>query len=105
MRGNGVVRVHGVIANERLGKRLRRSPLPEPGQAAAPDVAPPKLLTDVVVPDIYAVKWVPAAARAARKLVKERAFDAVVTTSPYESTHLVALALGPSGPAWGRRLS
>src|SRR3954451_22644360 len=56
---NDVVRVHDVVANERLGKPLRRPPLPEPGQAAAPDVMPPKLLTHVVVPDIYAVTWVP----------------------------------------------
>src|SRR4051794_40169607 len=50
-RESDVVRVHDVIANERLRKLLRRPPLPEPGQAAVPDVAPPKLLTDVIVPD------------------------------------------------------
>src|SRR3954470_1231931 len=97
---NDVVRVHDVVANDRLRRLLRRPPLPEPGQAAAPDVTPPKLLTDVVVPDIYAVTWAPAAALAARRLHRERRFNAVVTTSPYESTHLVALGLGPSGPAW-----
>src|SRR4051794_7057316 len=95
-----VIRVPDVVATPRLRRLLRRPPLPEPGQAAAPDVTPPKILTDVVVPDIYAITWAPAAALAARRLHRERRFDAVVTTSPYESTHLVALALGPSGPAW-----
>lgn len=96
----GVVRVLDLVANPVLRRALRRPPLPEPGQAAAADTAPPAVLTKVVVPDIYAVTWVPSAARAARRLIRQRRIDVVVTTSPYESTHLVGLNSRSAGPAW-----
>jgi glycosyltransferase involved in cell wall biosynthesis len=68
--------------------------------AAAPDKPPPASLLRVVVPDVYLLTWVPGAARAARAIVRERSIDCVITTSPYESTHLAALALGARRPAW-----
>jgi glycosyltransferase involved in cell wall biosynthesis len=53
-----------------------------------------------VVPDIYAATWLPGAAAAARRLVRTGEFDCIITTSPYESGHLVALALGRRRPPW-----
>jgi len=41
-----------------------------------------------------------AAVRLARRIVRDRAIDCVVTTSAYESNHLVGLALGDRRPAW-----
>ncbi|HET8556627.1 MAG TPA: glycosyltransferase family 4 protein [Gaiellaceae bacterium] len=46
------------------------------------------------------VAWAPVATRAARRLLREEAFDCVVTTSPPESAHLVGLLLGGRRPAW-----
>jgi glycosyltransferase involved in cell wall biosynthesis len=43
------------------------------------------------------VAWVPAATRAARRIVKERGIDVVLTTSPPSSVHLVGSALRRSG--------
>src|SRR6185295_3464292 len=39
------------------------------------------------------VAWVPAATRAARRIVRERKIDVVLTTSPPASVHLVGAAL------------
>ena len=42
----------------------------------------------------------PYAVAAARRLLHSRHFDCIVTTSAYESTHLIALALRGARPAW-----
>ena len=53
------------------------------------------------MPDPYVVTWVPGGAVAAvRRLLPGARFDAIVTTSAYESAHLVPLALGGLRPAW-----
>jgi glycosyltransferase involved in cell wall biosynthesis len=54
----------------------------------------------VVVPDAWLLSWVPFAARAARRVVAERGIDCLVTTTPYESTHLIGFGLGRRRPAW-----
>jgi glycosyltransferase involved in cell wall biosynthesis len=47
------------------------------------------------------VAWVPSATRAARRIVKERGIDVVLTTSPPSSVHLVGSALERSaGVRW-----
>jgi glycosyltransferase involved in cell wall biosynthesis len=46
------------------------------------------------------VGWMPFALRAARRLLREEAYDCVVTSSPPESAHLVGLLLGRRRPAW-----
>lgn len=46
----------------------------------------------LLVPD-YKVGWIPAAIRTARRLWRRGAIDAVLTSSPPESTHLIGLYL------------
>jgi glycosyltransferase involved in cell wall biosynthesis len=60
----------------------------------------PRLFTDVVVPDEHLLSWVAGALPAARRLVREREIDCVVTSGPPHSAHLLALMLGRRRPAW-----
>jgi glycosyltransferase involved in cell wall biosynthesis len=53
----------------------------------------PHWLSRVVVPEPLALAWAPFARRAALRLVREERFDAVITSSPPESAHLVGRAL------------
>jgi len=94
-------RVGHLAANPSLRRLLRRPSL-QPGSTAELVVGkpPPRLLTDVVVPDTDLVAWLPAVLPVARRLVRERVIDCVVTTGPPHSTHLAALALGRGRPAW-----
>lgn len=96
----GVHRAPDLIANERLRALLRRPAIAEPGAPSPVDTPPPALLMKLLVPDPYVVSWLPAAAALARRLHRRRRYDCVVTTSAYESAHLVALALGRRRPAW-----
>ena len=57
------------------------------------------LRANVFVPDAR-VGWVPFALRQARRLHRARPFDAVVTTGPPHSAHLVGLALRRAGLPW-----
>jgi glycosyltransferase involved in cell wall biosynthesis len=95
-----VVRSPDLIAARWLRSLLRRPPLPEPGKQPPVDTPPPRVVTGVAVPDPYVVTWVPGAIAATRGLLRGGRFDCVVTTSAYESAHLVPLALGSSRPAW-----
>lgn len=95
-----VHRTDDLISARWLRALLRRPPLPQGGAPAEEDTPPPQLLTKLLVPDVYVASWMPFAARACRRLVAERQFDCVVTTSAYESTHVVGLALGRSRPVW-----
>jgi glycosyltransferase involved in cell wall biosynthesis len=99
-RERGVHRTGDLIAAGWLRTLLRRPPLPQPGVAAAEDTPAPAIATKTLVPDMYVATWVPYAVAAARRLLRERSFDCIVTTSAYESTHLVPLALGPARPPW-----
>jgi glycosyltransferase involved in cell wall biosynthesis len=60
----------------------------------------PHPLSKVIVPEPLAVAWAPFAARVGRRLQRERGFDAVLTTSPPESAHLVGRAVQRAGAAW-----
>lgn len=87
-RAEGVVRTADLMASP----ALRRPPLMTPqGDAPPSDPAPPGMLTRAVVPDAYLASWAPYALVTARRLLRERPFDAIVTTTPYESAHLVGL--------------
>lgn len=97
---HGVVRSPDLVAAPWLRALLRRPPLPQGGESAGVDRPPPAVITRTVVPDPYVVTWVPGAIRAARRLHRERRFDCVVTTSAYESAHLIPLAMGDSRPPW-----
>ncbi len=96
----GVVRSGDLIASDALRRLTRRPALPSLDGGVGEDKPAPSLFTRVLVPDIYLATWVPGAIRAARRLVRERHFDCVVTTSPWESGHLVALGMGRARPAW-----
>jgi len=54
----------------------------------------------IVVPDVQLLSWLPFAVAAARRLQRHHRFDAVITTSPIESAHLVGLALQRQGVPW-----
>jgi glycosyltransferase involved in cell wall biosynthesis len=96
-----IVRSADLTAAPWLRALLRRPALPKGGESAGIDKPPPGIVTRTVVPDHRAVTWVPTAIRNARRLNRERGFDCIVTTSAYESGHLVPLGLGAGRrPAW-----
>jgi glycosyltransferase involved in cell wall biosynthesis len=95
-----VVRVADLTSSPALRRLLRRPSLPTEGGTATTEKPPPAVLTKVAVPDIYGLTWAPAAIARVRRLVADERFDAIVTTSPWESTHLVGLALGRRRPPW-----
>lgn len=91
-RGEDVVRTRDLMASPALRRVLRRPPLvAADGGAPAADPAPPGVLTRLLIPDAYLASWAPYALVAARRLLRERGYDVVVTTTPYESAHLVGL--------------
>lgn len=95
-----VVRALDLVGVPWLRRLLRRPPLPEPGKPPPVDTPPPRVVTGVAVPDPYVVTWVPSAIVAVRRLLRSDRYDCIVTTSAYESAHLVPLALGRARPAW-----
>ncbi len=98
--GAHVVRTGDVQASDALRRVLRRPAL---GDAAAPAHVvgtPPKYLTHGLVPDAHLATWLPYAVPAARRLIRERGIDCVITNSPTDSTHLLGLLLGRDRPAW-----
>jgi glycosyltransferase involved in cell wall biosynthesis len=60
----------------------------------------PSRLEQVVVPDLAALTWLPAALPKARALAREVAYAAVITTSPPSSAHAVGYALRRRGVPW-----
>jgi glycosyltransferase involved in cell wall biosynthesis len=95
-----VHRAFDLVGADWLRRLLRRPPLPQLGAPVVDDTPPPAIVDKLVVPDHCAATWVPFAVAAARRLLKERRFDCVATTSAYESAHLIPLALGPLRPPW-----
>lgn len=95
-----VIRTRDVVSSQALRRALRRPALPRAGQEVSIERPPSPLLTKVLVPDIYAVSWVPSALRAARRLIRAAHIDAFISTSPKDSTHLVGLATLGGGAAW-----
>jgi glycosyltransferase involved in cell wall biosynthesis len=53
-----------------------------------------------IVPDLSVVGWVPFALPAAARLLREEAFDCVITSSPPESVHFVGAMLRARGLPW-----
>lgn len=102
-----VLRAGDLTAAPLLRRVFKRGPMPPPSDAPAvaegsvPTEAPlPEALRKIFVPDLYAVAWVPQALWLARRVIAHRQIDCVVTTSPYESAHLLGLTLRKGGPAW-----
>jgi glycosyltransferase involved in cell wall biosynthesis len=60
----------------------------------------PHLLSHLVVPEPLRVAWAPFARREARRAHRRTPFDAVLTTSPPESTHLIGRTLQRRGVPW-----
>jgi glycosyltransferase involved in cell wall biosynthesis len=60
----------------------------------------PHPLSKVLVPEPLVAAWAPFARRRALRLARERDFDAVITTSPPESVHLIGRALANRGLPW-----
>lgn len=95
-----VIRTPDLNESPALRRLLRRPALGAPG--AAPVVTPaPAVLTRVVVPDSHLVSWLPGVVAAARRVVRDRQIDCVITSGPPDSAHMLGLALrGCSRPAW-----
>jgi len=96
------------------------SPFPPPAETRSPAVR------GVFVPDSYVVRWLPRALRDGARLAREQRFDAILSTSPLDTCHLVAHGLrrrvdapwlvdfrdpwignpfAPPRPAWAERLN
>jgi len=60
----------------------------------------PGVWGSVFVPDVQLLSWVPFAVTQSLRLHRRHNFDAVVTTSPVESTHAVGWALSRAGVPW-----
>lgn len=100
-----VIRTGDLQTSPTLRRLLRR---PE-GVAGAADAAttvtdtapePSRLFTRGLVPDSWVVSWLPYVVRTARRVIRERNIEVVITNSPPDSTHLLGLALGRKRPAW-----
>jgi len=94
-------RTDDLMASGLLRRLLRRPPLVSgPGSQALVAKAPLAVIPRVVVPDVGLVTWLPTALTAARRLVRERRIDCVVTSGPMHSTHTIGLMLGRERPSW-----
>ena len=96
----GIYRSGDLTGARWLRALTRRPALPEPGAPPGVDKPPQAFITHVLVPDHNVATWVPFATATARRLISQNGYDCVITTSAYESTHLVGLGLGRSRPAW-----
>jgi glycosyltransferase involved in cell wall biosynthesis len=99
---DGTERTSDLAASPALRRLLRRPapPAPAAGEPQVGEAKPPALVADLLVPDAHVLGWNPAAAWAARRLVRERGIDCVITSSPPHSTHLIPFLLGHDRPAW-----
>ena len=96
----GIVRTKDLSASSGLRAMLGRGAAAK--DETPDDVAPTpsKVLTRVLVPDSYLVSWAPYALVAMRRILRSGRIDCLITSSPPESAHLPALALGRRRPAW-----
>ena len=94
-----VVRASDLRASAALRRLLRRGELRVEGYGGL-EQPPTPLLTKVVVPELSLVLWLPALVLIVRKLLAQRPYDCLITTSPPESAHLLGLVLGRRRPAW-----
>jgi len=87
-------------------RRLLRRPQHAPGENDGASVVgfdpslSSRLLTRGLVPDSWLLTWLPYLIPVARRVVRERQIEVVVTNGPPESTHLLGLLLGRRRPAW-----
>jgi Glycosyl transferase 4-like domain len=101
-----VVRTGDLQASPALRRLLRRPPLDTPiehdgGSVVSDDAPEPgRMLTRGLVPDACVATWLPFLVPVARRVVRERRIEALVTNGPPDSAHLLGLALGAIRPAW-----
>jgi glycosyltransferase involved in cell wall biosynthesis len=95
-----VIRVTDLRSSKLLRRAFRRGKLPVAGDPITPERPPGPLITKVFVPDMHVVTWLPQLVSCVRRLLRERHFDCLITTSPPEAVHLVGLMLGSARPAW-----
>jgi glycosyltransferase involved in cell wall biosynthesis len=97
-----IQRASDLAASPALRRLLRRPSVSSStdGEPQMGNPEPPRLIADVLVPDAHVLGWIPAAALAARRLVRHCLIDCVITSGPPHSTHLIPLALGRRRPAW-----
>jgi len=101
-----VVRTGDLQASPTL-RRLIRRPLPDvpaerDGGSVVSDDAPEpsRIFTRGLVPDSWVLTWLPYLLPVARRVIRERRIEALITNGPPDSTHLLGLALGRKRPAW-----
>ena len=87
----------GLRRRQSLTEQIKAQ-LPAPGTRTAFDAAFETLLALIGWPDLQA-PWRRPALRAARALLREGAFDALVSSSPYPTSHAVAAELKRESPA------
>lgn len=90
---SGVVRAPDVVANRAVRRLLGRPAAPRPGTAPGDEKPAPDFVVRSVIPDPTAASWLAGALVTARRLLRERRIDCLVTSSPPESAHLIGLAL------------
>ncbi|HVC84151.1 MAG TPA: glycosyltransferase [Solirubrobacteraceae bacterium] len=86
----------------RLLRRPERTPAEQDGATVVgfdPSQSS-RLLTRGLVPDSWVLTWLPYLIPIARRVVRERQIDVLVTNGPPDSTHLLGLVLGRRRPAW-----
>jgi glycosyltransferase involved in cell wall biosynthesis len=91
-----VIRTPDLMASS-LNWRRRHVQTPT-GRAAT--TRPPSRVESVLVPDVSVLSWLPFAARAAARLIRNARPDCVITTSPPQSAHLLGLRLARRGVPW-----
>jgi glycosyltransferase involved in cell wall biosynthesis len=97
----GVIRTRDLAAVGTLRRFLGRpDPGAEGGEVRADGGSAAGLRSRLLVPDPFVVSWVPFAAAAARRVIRRRQIDCVITSSPPDSVHLAGLALDRRRPAW-----
>jgi len=94
----GVVRTRDLLAT-RLNWRGQSLDVTTGRSDAAWD-PDPGIWGKLFVPDVQIVSWMPFLVPAARRLQRERRFDAVISTAPIEVGHAAGLALQRGGVAW-----
>lgn len=94
------IRTTDLMALPWLRRLVGLGPLAQPGAPTTAVPPVPSLLTKTIVPDAFLVSWMPFARRAARRAVRDRDYDCVITSAPSESTHFIGRALHRRGMPW-----
>jgi glycosyltransferase involved in cell wall biosynthesis len=96
----GVLRTFDLAAVQGVRGLLGRSSLAPSGIPPTVQKLPPWWFTDVLVPDEFLWTWGLSALARARRLLRERRIDCVITSGPPHSTHLLPLMMGRLRPPW-----